>query len=145
METKKNEIIKKEYVNVYVAVDGTEFNDPNECEAYEKSALGVLKGRMHKIALFEGSECDVFGGCGCDENHAFVVAPKNEDEVKTIQQVAYMKSYGDWKQKHAEKVEVGKVLAVVMGYEDEGAWIIDINAIVRDMTGGKYEVVKKSE
>lgn len=145
METKKTEIVEKRYVTTYVATDGTEFDDQAQCAEYEKSALGVLKGRLHKIALNEGSECDIMAGSGSDESHGFVVCPKNDDEVKTIQQVMYMKSFGEWKQKHADKAGVGKPLAVFFSYDDYYAWLVDIGAMVRDMTDGKFKVVENDK
>jgi len=49
-------IIKKEntiteYYDVYQALDGTEFHDKKECEKYEASALGVLKGRISNLIV----------------------------------------------------------------------------------------------
>lgn len=138
IETKREVIDVKE---VYVAVDGTEFDAPEECKKYEKSAVGVLKGRLHQMALFEGTECDLFDGAGSDENNAYVVAPKNEEDVKTCQQVAHMLAWSDdWKKKHAEKVAVGKVLAVVIEYGDNAAWIIDLGDVISNATSGKYGI-----
>jgi len=49
-------IIKKEntiteYYDMYQAVDGTEFRDKKECEKYEASALGVLRGRISNLIV----------------------------------------------------------------------------------------------
>lgn len=137
--------VKKEVINYqYEAADGTIFGDADECRMYEESAFGVLRGRLAKIATTFASECDIFNGAGSDENDAFVVIPKNEDEVKTIQQIVYMKSYGD-KAAVAEKVAIGKVLLVTFSYDNDGVWITDLGKLIDSATKGKYEVVEKKE
>lgn len=139
METKRIEI--KNYKNVYVAVDGTEFDVQSECEAYEKSAVGVLKGRLAKIALVQKSECELFYGSGCDDNTSYVVIPKNEEEVGVIQQIVYLNACN--KEVQAEKVAVGKVLIVNFSYDDEFVWVTDLGKLVSDATDGKAEVKVK--
>lgn len=142
METIKKEIINKTYVETYVATDGTEFDDKEQCLRYEKSALGVLKGRLAKFTLKTGSECDLFGGCGCDENNAHVVVPKTEDEVKVVQQIMYHCAYGEWKQKNADRVAIGKVLVVIFSYDGDDAWLVDLGDVVSNATDGKWSVVE---
>lgn len=145
METKKIEIVNTTYREVYVAADGTEFNDKNECAKYEASAVCVLKGRLAKMALYRGSEDDVFG-TGSDETDAFVVVPKDEEEVKTCQQVAYMLSWCDeCRNMHAERVKIGTPIVVVFSWDDEDAWIVDLSEIVRHATGGKFRLVPVEE
>jgi hypothetical protein len=139
METKKIEI--KDYKNVYVAADGTEFDIQGECEAYEKSALGVLKIRLSKMSLVQKSECELFYGSGCDDNTSYVVIPKNEEEVGVIQQLVFLKAYS--KEEQAKKVAVGKVLVVTLGYEDECLWVTDLGDLVDKATDGKAEVKVK--
>lgn len=140
METKKIEIIN--YKEVYVTVDGTEFDNQEQAELYESSAFGVLKGRLVKMALATGDENEITGA-GCEDNTSYVVAPKTEDEVATIQQLCYMKGYGDWKKIQADKAEVGKVLIVTLGFDDDGIWLTDLAEMVSKATAGKYEIVEK--
>ena len=138
MIEKKIEQVSYDYV--YVAADGTEFADKGECQAYENSAYGVLRGRLAKIALKQMSECDLFDGAGCDENESFIVVPKSEEEVTHIQQLAYMKAYN--KETQAEKVAVGKVLVVTFSCDGDCVWIADLGEIVSKATDGKYKVVE---
>jgi len=140
METKQIEL--KSYKNVYVAVDGTEFEEQEECQKYEKSAEGVLLGRLAKMAITKQSECDLFNGAGCDDNTSYVIIPKSEDEVATIQQAIHLKSYGD-KKKLCERVDVGKVVIVTIGYDNDGLWVSDLGEIVSKATDGKVELIEK--
>ena len=129
METKKIEM--KSYKNVYVAADGTEFDVQSECEAYEKSAVGVLKARLAKIALVQKSECELFAGSGCDDNTSETV-PKR---------LVFLKAYS--KEAQAEKVAVGKVLVVTLAYDDDGLWVTDLGDLIDKATDGKAEVKVK--
>ncbi len=138
MIEKKIEQVSYDYV--YVAADGTEFADKDECKVYENSAYGVLRSRLAKIALKQTDECTLFEGAGCDENESFIVIPKSEAEVTQIQQLAYMKAYN--KESQAEKVAVGKVLVVTFGYGGDCVWFADLGEIVSKATDGKYKVVE---
>ncbi len=144
METKKIEVVNKTYVEIYIATDGTEFNDKEQCVAYEKSAAGVLKGRMVKFALdAPKTECDLYGGAGSDENRVYVVVPKTDDDVKTLEQLIHLKAYN--KDAAAEKIAVGKVFVVTFSYDEEDMWITDLNNLVRAATAEQYEIVKKGD
>jgi hypothetical protein len=139
---KKIQIEVKSVKYVYEAVDGTQFDSEDECRTYDNSAYGVLKGRLANIAILKTTECDLYNGAGSDENKAYVVIPKDEEEVKTIQQLAYLKAYGEeWKKKYSDMVAVGKVLAVTIAYEDDGLWITDLGEMVSSATAGKFKVV----
>lgn len=140
METKRIEV--KTYKYVYEAVDGTQFDCEDECRAYDNSAYGVLKGRLAKMTILKMTECDLYNGAGSDENKSYVVVPKDEEEVKTIQQLAYLKSYSEEsKRKNADMVAVGKVLVVTISYNDDGLWITDLGEMVSSATAGTFKVV----
>lgn len=141
MEIKKVEVTT--FIEKYVAVDGTEFNSKDQCIKYEESAFGVMMARLHKFALKDSTEYEVFAGAGCEDNGVVVVAPKTDDEVKTIQQVLCMEvQAGDkWKEKYIEMVEVGKVLALVFSSSND-AWVVDLGEMIREATAGKYKLTE---
>jgi len=136
---KIEKIEEKSFREVYVAFDGAKFDDKEQCIAFEQSAYGMLKFRLVQMAVMQTDECTLFKGAGSDENQAFVVIPKNEDEVKTLQQLVYMKAYGDeYKEKYAKMCAVGKPLVVAIAWGDDGLWIVDLDELVRDATGGLF-------
>lgn len=57
------ELHKEKTVNytAYQAIDGTIFNDKEECRKYEKSALAVLLSRYTSYVVNSGTEEDIFG------------------------------------------------------------------------------------
>ena len=63
MQIETKEIIKKEYVNSYVAIDGSRFNSEVECKKYEESALFAVSKKLKKLS---GSWINT-------ENHIFFV------------------------------------------------------------------------
>lgn len=84
--------VRKETVTpytVYEAVDGTEFRDRAECERYENSARGVLRGKLKKITLDDTHNCwDLMGG---EENYVcLALAPKTQEDVNVILQNYYL-------------------------------------------------------
>ena len=140
---KKIEKKRIEFDYTYRAVDGTEFSNEQECLAYEASAFGVLRGRLTKMALIKSNSCDIFDGEGCEDHTAFVVAPKDEAQVQVVQQLLYMKVYGndEAKTEVADKVQVGKPIVIIFDYEDEYCWVADLDLIISNATAGKFKVV----
>ncbi len=130
---------EKIYREVYVAFDGKEFVDKEQCNAYEQSAYGMLKFRLVQMAVNKTDECSLFKGVGCEDTYSFVVIPKTEDDVKTLQQLVFMKGCSaEYKEKYAALCVVGKPLVVSTDYEDLSLWIIDLDELVRDATGGLF-------
>lgn len=72
METKTIDIITKR--NVYVAFDGTEFDNSDECHKYENTAVGALMGQITPHAVNKMTEYDFFGTyCGSEEHDYYIV------------------------------------------------------------------------
>lgn len=137
MEERKVELLS--YKTVYVAADGTEFDDRTECEKYDKSAVGVLKGRVKAIAIKDTNEEDIFS-CGNSENRVLVCIPKSQEDIDTIKQLIFAtggnKSYAD-------KVDgyINKVVLVFFCYDDY-IYIDTVDDVVSRATDGKYKLEK---
>jgi hypothetical protein len=145
METKQIEI--KNYKSVYVAMDGTEFDTSDQCAAYEKSAIGVIKGRLKKMSLFKGSECDLYNGAGSDESTSFVVVPKSDAEVLMVQQALYASNdcRAEYREKNADKVKVGRPVVITFNYDDEYIWATDLDELIKVATAGKFKLVENED
>ena len=74
---------------VFQAVDGTEFSQKEECEKYEKSALGVLRGKIKKFVVCEPKDAWTFMG-GYDDHQVIAVKPQTEADVDIILQWYYL-------------------------------------------------------
>lgn len=99
--------IKKEkmtYETVYVANDGTEFKDREECRKYDESAAGVLNATLRKIVVKESDEERIFD-FGCSDNPVQVLAPTSEEDKKTILQLYLLRNPHLKDDEHAHYVE----------------------------------------
>ena len=74
---------------VFQAVDGTEFSQKEECEKYEESALGVLRGKIKKLTVCEPQDAWTLMG-GYDDHQVIAVKPQIEADVDTILQWYYL-------------------------------------------------------
>ena len=68
MKEVKKEIEHIDYITMYQATDGTEFNSKEECAKYEASALGVMRSKVAKLIVFDTRNTNqdawtLFGGC----------------------------------------------------------------------------------
>lgn len=86
MKEIQKEVVTKSYETIYVANDGTEFADKNECKKYDESAAGVLNAMLRKITVKSGKEESIHG-YGCEENPIDVLAPTCEEDKKIILQM----------------------------------------------------------
>lgn len=137
MEERKVELLS--YKTVYVAADGTEFDDRTECEKYDKSAVGVLKGRVKAMAIKDTNEEDIFS-CGNSENRVLVCIPKNQEDIDTIKQLIFT-TVGN--KSYADKVDayINKVVLVFFCYDDY-IYIDTVDDVVFRATDGKYKLEK---
>lgn len=128
--------IKSEVVNYkWESMDGTQFDDKEECIAYERSAKGVIKGRVKKLVVTEGSECDILNA-GSDENDVWVAKPKTEADLDAIRQMYNL--YGG----RSEYLpildgQVGKLVIITLSYDDADMWIDTFEALTKRILGEK--------
>lgn len=127
METKQIEV--KSFKTVYVAVDGTEFNDKEECRKYDESALGVLKGRVKKLAVRVSNEEDLLYSGGGD-NESWVIIPKSADEIALIRQLLLVMGL---KMERTEELEsqIGKVIWLTQNYDQDYMWFDTLEALTK--------------
>lgn len=117
--------------DVYVANDGTEFNDKAECEKYEKSAIGVLNVRYKALIVKTCSEYSAFN-IGCDDNNVEFVRIRTEKDIDTVLQMLMLIECCD---KNSVRVEAAEkmarrafeendILFINRSYDDECLWLM---------------------
>lgn len=82
--SKKRECV--EYYDVFVAADGTEFENADECKKYEQSALGVLNIKYKKLIVKESTEDGILDIGSCD-NSVEVLKPVTQADADLIMQM----------------------------------------------------------
>lgn len=84
-EIKKERTTTQTYYE-YEALDGTIFNDKDECQKYDKSALGVLNYKINLLKVGKkGMDCWELC-CGDDDHECFALKPKLPEDKDTILQ-----------------------------------------------------------
>jgi hypothetical protein len=132
MKEIKKEVIRKEYQTVYVATDGSEFYDRNECEKYEKSAMGVVSSRYKEFVIKSTTEEDLTK-CGSGDYIIEVVKLTEYDDIDVVTQLyCLFYSYND-DNEHITRVrelckkavKTGDPLLICRGYDYDNFWVMD--------------------
>lgn len=75
------------------ALDGTIFNDENECKKYEQSARGVILARVKRLVVGEKHDAWSFMG-GCDDHEVeFYKVHTQADADAMLQWIFYLQNY----------------------------------------------------
>jgi hypothetical protein len=123
------EIIKErtkvEKYTVYQAVDGTEFDFKEDCERYDNSAQGVLRGKLKSLIVNdEWNGWDLMGGN--EDNQVIAVAVPHESDIDIILQNYYCDH--PWILQDSNVAMKEKLVAAVnQAYKDQDVILFGIN------------------
>ena len=139
---KEQQIEVKNLKTVYVAEDGTRFDEKVECEKYEKSFAFAMRSHISGISLRTTSEDNIWNNGSCD-NTVFSVVPRDEGDLLRIKQMmagmgAHKSSIDSIKDDY-----IGKVLLIITGYDGDWITVDTLERLVNDATDGKYELRSK--
>ncbi len=131
MKEIKKEIVRKEYQTVYIATDGSEFYDRNECEKYEKSAMGVVSSRYKEFVVKSTTE-EGLTKCGSGDYIIEVVKLTEYSDIDIVVQLyCLLFSTNDNEQITKirelckQAVRTGDLLLICRGYDYDNFWIMD--------------------
>ncbi len=131
-ELKRTETIEK--IIGYEADDGTQFDSKEECEKYEKSALGVVYERFKKLIVKKYVECDVFTnyGYGSEEYEYFLIDIKNINDLNVYNHFLQLT---ESKENIIDESYIGKRILVSAGfeYDDWKHRTLYVNGTIDDM------------
>ena len=121
--TKEHTKVEK-YI-VYQAIDGTEFNTPEECRLYEGSAKSVLRGKLKALTVNdEYSGWDLMGG---DDDHTIIaVKVPAEEDIDIVLQNYYIDNpwiFQDSREEFRSKF----ILAVNQAYREQDVILFGLN------------------
>lgn len=89
MKEIKEEIVTKTINTKYEAIDGTVFNNREECIKYEDTAKCALLAKYRKLVIKQDYEWNLFG-IGSEDYKVAVVKVTTEDDIKCIMQLSYL-------------------------------------------------------
>ena len=106
----------KTYKDVYVSVDGKEFNNEADCKEWEASYKGTLAASWKLIKKIE--VCDTRLGLpySNDDHECYILKPQNLDEITLIN--AYIASSTSDKTTLTTE-HIGKLIALNFGYDHD--------------------------
>lgn len=142
-------IEKKQTVTAYKAIDGTIFDDRNECEKYDKTATAVIMAKYQNLVVKSMSEEDLFWCGSCDSTIDIVKITKQED-VDIILQAFSINGYSDFSKPSricAEALENNDFIFISRGYEGDNFWVVDtlmgrLNHIVNQCDPGTVVILE---
>lgn len=89
MQIETKEIIKKEYVNSYVAIDGSRFNSEAECKKYEESAKMVLYTKYKPLIICRKTEEEIYNTGSC-EYEIDIIKINTVEDIDILTQLYYL-------------------------------------------------------
>ena len=129
MKKERKEIVRKEYKDIYIAIDGTEFDSEEECKKYEQTALVVINAAFEKTRFgnMVRNVGDDFYSWGCEED-LFCVHITDEHDLHAVNMwlaehnaspCGYLFRRGDRAKVQFGKDEIGtiQVLSTVCDYD----------------------------
>lgn len=138
---KEKKIEQLSYKTIYVAADGTEFDNKDECITYDKSAIGVLKGRVKEMTVTEGTEDSIFN-CGSCDNIVWVCLPKTKTDIDNIKQLLFASNAGEsYVNERVTDKLIGKIVFLTICYDDY-TYIYTLEDIVSRATNNQYKLEK---
>lgn len=139
---KQEQIEIKTLKTVFVAEDGTQFDEKGECEKYEKTFACAMRSHIQGIALRITAEDNIWNNGSCD-NTVYSLIPHNEEDLLRIKQmVAGMGAHKSTLDRITDEY-IGKVVLIIAGYENDWVSVDTLERLVKDATDDKYTICEK--
>ena len=125
MKRIEKEETKKVVTTMYVAIDGTEFTNKDNCEKYETSLECVLTARLNDITIRNTNLCTAFLE-GSDNWDAKIVRPRNSEDINAINQLICLirgTSPDMIDERYVVKdTSIGECIVLCYSYEHDNMW-----------------------
>jgi len=116
---------KVEKYIVYQAIDGTEFDFKEDCEAYDNSAKGVLRGKLKALIVnAEYNGWDLMGGN--EDNTIIAVKVPTEVDIDVILQNYYLDQPWILREENQNR-KANLILKVNQAYREQDVILFGLN------------------
>lgn len=127
MKEEKKEIIN--YKTIFVATDGTEFSNREECTKYEESALGVIRAKVSKLITFDTRNTNedawtVLGGL--DDHEVVAFKPNTKEDCDVLMQFILLES-PYWNNEDMKERREARYNAIIEAWKNNDIVIFGIN------------------
>ena len=129
MKRNEQKITKEvtETIVTFIASDGKEFKNEEDCTKYEKSYACTIKTCFKKIPHLQKAASSLYMQYGNEEDEAYMLIPRNIEDVCAVNRILdYCDGiYGSIGQTPGRltQVDIGKTILINFGYEGmESGW-----------------------
>lgn len=104
--------------DIFVSVDGKEFDNEADCKAWENSYKGTLAASWETMNKVKAYSCDLGLPWANDDQECYVVEPKNIDDIAFINAYINSSTYGNSEGTLTIK-HIGKSIVLNFGYDHD--------------------------
>lgn len=127
--------------NIYIAFDGTEFDEEEQCRLYEGSSFGVILERM-KNSILSVTRFEDFIPCAKLGYKCYAIMPKTRSDINGINQILSMSQTPN--DDSALSVDSYKLIILSIKIVDNkifDAFILRPEKIVKELSRGIFSVL----
>lgn len=138
MKEIKKEVQRTEEVITYVAIDGKEFKNKEDCKKWEESYECTIRASFNKIPQIKTS-CESTGVIGLADETIIILKPRNIYDINVIN------AYGNLINSFSEPLtqdDIGKYLMIYTGYEEDWFTVYYMDIYLEELIN-KYNNFKK--
>lgn len=127
----------------YIAVDGTEFSDEEECIKYEKTCKCVLHTEYMKRVVGRIAEDELFFNGSCDYDYDIVRINSDEDAEAVCKRLAYGYVYKDAFEKVRNAVGGYALISREYDGDDLDGYVTTLSELMQAMSDHFYEAIER--
>lgn len=139
----KEKVIKEEVVK-YIAKDGTEFSDMNNCLEYEESAKCVVQTNAKHYLVATSTETEFYNGSvGSDDTCLEIFDICDNDAAKAVAMyIKYLSCNGC--EEHEKVFEnVGNKILVFWNFDCDWPWITTYEDVIKSIRKSYEKILEK--
>jgi hypothetical protein len=132
----------KTYENVYVSIDGNEFNNEADCRAWENSYKGTISASYKLLKKIDANASSLGLPGACDDYECYMIKPESLEDIVLINAYIESSTYnkGALTTKH-----IGEVVILNFGYDHEYCDVYTLSDHFNAITTYASELVSELE
>lgn len=139
----KEKIVKEEVVK-YIAKDGTEFSDMDNCLEYEKSAKCVVQANAKRYLVAMSTEIELYNGSvGYDDNRLEIYDICDSEAAKAVAMYIKYLAYDGCKTHEKVFKYIGNKILVFWNPDCDWAWISTYEDIIKGIRKSYEKILEK--
>lgn len=133
----KDVVIKKD---VFVSIDGMEFNNEADCREWETSYKGTMAASWNLIKKIKANPCELGVPYANEDDECYMIKPKNLEEITLIN--AYIRSSTSCDIKLTTD-HIDKAVIIDFGYDHDWCHVYIVENLINNITKKAAELESK--